>query len=642
MRYFLPLTYALLLFLCGLIPQQSAAAGKMQMKDPNILPQVWNVIIEGNEHYSDIVLKRQISTEAPGFLEKMMFWKRTGHELDETELKKDIIRLRNYYQRRGYVNVELDYKILQGNKEWKKKVVFEVQERIPIRIASSDVNFVNDKNSINEVLQSRAFQRVQSQHAYQKKNRYETIKEPEVIGRFTDVFKNLGYAYANVGIETRIDTSQLAADIAINCDLGPKTYIDSVRVEGQTSISKNHILREADINKGDQYSNQKLQEAQKELFNHHLFRFATISIPEQPKDSSLTLLLRIRENEKRSVEARVGLGTEEKLRGSLSWTNRNVGHKGHRFSTTGRASFIEQFLNMDYRFPYIFNTKSSIIISPFGQHLLQENFELFRAGVTNSFIYRYSDNFTSSAAYEYTKNQELSRQFDASLPDTTLEYDLSSFRFSAYYGQGFGRQQEGWVIQPSAEASGLFGLATFRFQKLSMDIRRFTRLSNSTILATRVQSGGLFNAPADSLPNNIRFYLGGTNSVRGWYRQELGPKRARTDSTGFVKYVPLGGRAMFGFNIEIRQELNFLIKGLGMAAFLDGGQVWETFRQLDTRPVQYGVGGGVRYQSPIGPVRVDIGYKINPTDNDLTRYQGRDFGSAWDRIGIHFSIGQAF
>lgn len=642
MQYLIPITYVFLIFLCGVVPQQSAAIGILQMKEPDILPQVWEVTIEGNEHYSDIVLKRQISTEAPGFFEKIKFWNRGGHELDVTELKKDIVRLRNYYQRRGYVNVEISYQIQQSNKDWKKKVVFEIQEHIPIRISSLNINFENSRSDIDAVLQSRGFQRVKSHHAYQKENRYETIKEPEVIGKFTDVFKNLGYAYADVKIETKIDTSQLAADININCDLGPKTYIDSLRVEGLKSISKNYILREAEINSGDQYSIQKLQEAQKELFNHHLFRFATISIPEQPKDSTLTLLVRIRENEKRSVEAGVGFGTEEKLRGFVSWTNRNVGHNGHRFTTSARASFIEQYLNMDYLFPYIFNTKSSIVVSPFGQHLLQENFELFRAGVTNSFIYRYSDNFTSSAAYEYTKNQELSRQFNTSLPDTTLEYDLSSFRFSAYYGQGFGREQEGWVIQPSAEVSGLFGMATFQFQKLSMDIRRFTRISNSTILATRVQSGGLFNAPADSLPNNIRFYLGGTNSVRGWYRQELGPKRARTDSTGFVKYIPLGGRAMFGFNIEIRQELNFLINGLGMAAFLDGGQIWETFRQLDSRPVQYGFGGGLRYQSPIGPVRVDVGYKINPTDNDLNQYQGRDFGSAWDRIGIHFSIGQAF
>ena len=55
-----------------------------------------------------------------------------------------------------------------------------------------------------------------------------------------------------------------------------------------------------------------------------------------------------------------------------------------------------------------------------------------------------------------------------------------------------------------------------------------------------------------------------------------------------------------------------------------------------------GAGGGIRYQSPIGPIRIDIGYKLNPTDEDLNIYEGTDYGSKWSRIGIHFSIGQAF
>jgi outer membrane protein insertion porin family len=114
------------------------------------------------------------------------------------------------------------------------------------------------------------------------------------------------------------------------------------------------------------------------------------------------------------------------------------------------------------------------------------------------------------------------------------------------------------------------------------------------------------------------------------------------DSSGFIRYVPLGGRAKFGFNIEIRQDLSFLIKGIGVAFFLDGGQVWRSVDGLGSRPIQFGIGGGIRYQSPIGPIRVDIGYKLNPTNEDLNFYNGQNFGSAWDRIGIHFSIGQAF
>jgi len=645
-RLSIPFNYVLLMLLLGFLPWSSAAgqgtAPKNGAGDSNILPQVWEIDFEGNRQYSDVVLKRQIATEDPGFWEKLKFWDRMGYELNQTELKKDVIRLRNYYNRRGYINVEVSYRVEQGNKQWKKSVIFEIEENIPIRIRELNYTLDSGTANVEEVLDSRLFEKAQREHAYQRGARYETIREPEVVGQFTDALKNLGFAYAKVNINADVDSTRLAARVTIECNLGPRAYIDSVRVEGIETISKKYVLREAAIEHGERYSLKKLQEAQQQLFNHHLFRFATISVPEQPQDSTLNLLLRVREHEQRSVELLAGFGTEEKFRGQVSWTHRNVAHLGHRFTTTARASFIEQYMNMSYLFPYIYNTKSSIVISPFGQHLLQNNYELLRAGITNSFIYRYSEKLTASASYEFTKNQELSQQFNTSMPDTTLEYDLSSFQFSSYYSQGFGRQQEGWVVQPYAEVSGLFGLATFRFQKLSADVRRFTRLSPSTLLATRVQSGGLFNAPTDSLPNNIRFYLGGTNSVRGWYRQQLGPKRARLDSSGFDQYVPLGGRAMFGFNIELRQELNFLINGLGMAVFLDGGQIWETFAQLDTRPLQYGMGGGFRYQSPIGPVRVDIGYKINPTDQDLGRYNGQDYGSAWDRVGIHFSIGQAF
>lgn len=611
-------------------------------EDPERPPQVWRISFEGNTTYTAMVLKNQITTEAPGIGRKMKFWNKTGFKLNEKDVKRDVIRIRNYYHRRGFINVEVGYRVETKNKKWKKEVFFIIKENNPIRIKKVEYEIKGDGKNVRQIWESRDFIRAQSQHSYQQGNRYEMIKEPEVVGKFSNVMKNMGYAYVEVNSDAAIDSLALSADVSIQANLGPRTYIDSIKVEGIKTVDKDYVLREASLERGEQYSLKKLQEAQKELFNHHLFRFATISIPDQPRDSTLNLLMRIRENEQRSVELLAGSGTEDKLRGQASWTHRNVAHRGHRFSMTARGSFIEQYVNVGYQFPYVYNTKSSIIISPFGQHLLESNYELLRAGITNSFIYQYSQNLTASATYEFTKNQELSRQRDISLPDTTLEYDLSSLQLTGYYSQGYGRQREGWVIQPYLETSGFFGFASFSFQKLSADIRRFTRLSSSTMLATRVQGGGLFQTSSDSLPNNIRFYLGGTNSVRGWYRQELGPKRVRVDSAGFNDYVTLGGRAMFGFNVEIRQELGFLINGLGMAAFLDGGQIWETFARIRRRPVQFGVGGGLRYQSPLGPVRVDIGYKVNPTDQDLDIYQGTNHGSAWNRIGIHFSIGQAF
>lgn len=617
--------------------------------------QVWDLNIEGNESFSNIIIRDQIATEAFTFWDKMKFWKRGGHNLSEITIQKDVIRIRNYYNRRGFPHVQVDYRIEDGNKSWKKHVIFTVNEKAPIRISEVNYDFTGDDRHRKIVTDSRDFARVRRQSEFREGERYETIKEPEVVGSYEQLLKNKGFAYAEVAVSAEVDTIRLAADLTIHCSLGPMTYFDTISVAGDSTVSAGYIIRESGLKKGQQYSINALQEAQREIFNHHLFRFATINIPEQPRDSTLDLDMQIRENSLRTVQTLAGFGTDEYLRGQVSWIHRNAFGYGHQFTSTAKASFIEQTLNFDYLIPYVYNTRSSVVISPFVQHLLEDNYELSRLGLTNSFIYRYSQNMTGSVSYQFTRNSELSQQLDENLPDTTQNYNLSSIQLSGYYNQSLDRRgQEGWAIQPYIEISGFLGSSTFEFQKFSLDVRRYTPLTETTTLATRLQGGKLFATREDSLPNNIRYYLGGTSSIRGWGRYQLGPKRVVTDtlkndsgeivsdSTAFSRYIPAGGRTFFAFNLELRQDIDALINGFGLTAFLDGGQVWRKDPDFEHRPLQFSVGGGVRYNSPIGPVRLDVGYKVNPSDADLNRFRGRDFGNAWDRIGIHISVGQAF
>jgi outer membrane protein insertion porin family len=342
------------------------------------------------------------------------------------------------------------------------------------------------------------------------------------------------------------------------------------------------------------------------------------------------------------VQATIGVGSEEYLRGQLSWQHRNISGTGHRLGFNARASFIEQRIGGDYTVPYVFNPKSSFITAPYGQRRLEPAFELVRAGINNSLVYQHRRTETVTASYEFSINEELSRRQDAELPDTVLGYNVSSLVFTGYYSESTSREPTGWMIQPSAEFSGTFGEASYKFQKLTLDVRHFKPVTSSTTLAGRINAGTIFYTQPDSLPTNIRFFTGGTNSVRGWSRQMLGPKRATFSEGQFQEFVPVGGRAIFTFNFEIRQALDFLFSGFGLGLFLDGGQVWRALDRIDERPLQFGTGGGLRYQSPVGPIRIDIGYKINPFDEDLNRFGNIDRGSNWDRIGIHFSIGQAF
>ncbi len=636
-KYYL-LNIAITAAILSIFPQEILAQD-MQNEPPN--PIIWSVSFEGNESYSRIVLRDIIAARSPNFLRKLIR-RYDDYQLNENELRRDRIRIIRYYERRGYDQIQVDLDISEGNKEWKKHVVFRIREGAPIQITSSNVIIEADSSVVNNLQSLERFEHAARQHELREGQRYQTIRIPDVEGRFIEIMQNHGYPWAETEVEADIDSLAKSADVRIVLNPGPISYFTNFDFEGVESVPERIVKRKMDIEEGEIYDDRKIQEAQRQIFGHHLFRFATITLPDQERDSTLDLRIRVRENPLRTIQATVGFGSEELLRGQVSWQHRNISGTGHRLGFNARSSFIEQRVGGDYLVPYVFNPKSSFVTAPYGQRRLEPAFELLRLGISNSLVYQHRRTETISASYDFSVNEELSRRQDAELPDTVLGYNVSSLIFTGYYSEGRSREPEGWFVQPSIELSGTFGEASYKFQKLTFDVRHYYRVTSSTTLAGRFNAGTIFYTQPDSLPTNIRFFTGGTNSVRGWSRQMLGPKRPSFDEGRFDGYVPTGGRAVLTFNVELRQKLDFLFSGFGIGIFLDGGQVWRAIDRMNERQVQFGTGGGLRYQSPIGPVRIDVGYKINPFHEDLNRFGNIDRGSEWDRIGIHFSIGQAF
>lgn len=636
-RLYKPGRVLLLIILLSSVYTESSA-----FQDAERDPIVWNVSFEGNENYGGMVLRQVIGTSPPSFVQKRL-GRVSESLLNETELRRDVVRLERYYQRRGYHNVSVSVEVESRKREHRKNVTFIIRESEPIRISSSNVIIDAPDQVKNEIREAREFERALSRHNYRTGNRLQPIQLPDVEGLFLQTLENLGYAWPEVEIQTDVDSLSSRADVEIHLKPNSKTFFSEFIIDGDLSVPENVLLRQTDIRVGDPYSRSDMQNAQRSVFNHHLFRFATITLPEQERDSTLTALIRVREHLPRTFEASAGVGREEIVRGQVAWRHRNINGSGHRYGINLRASFIGQRASTDYLIPYIFNSKSSNVSTLFGIHRLEPSYELLQVGLNSSMIYQLARNQTASLSYEYSINEELSRDQGANLPENILSYNISSFIISGYYSEGLSRDPRGWVLQPSVEISSTFGEADFKFQKINLDLRRYTPVTQSTTIAARVTAGKIFYTQSDVLPSNIRYFSGGTNSVRGWNRQELGPSIPSFDEEGvFDTYVPIGGRAVFSFNIELRQQFTSIFPNFGMAMFLDGGQVWDNIEALNERPLQFGAGGGIRYQSPIGPVRIDIGYKLNPTDEDLNIFEGKDFGSRFSRIGIHFSIGQAF
>jgi outer membrane translocation and assembly module TamA len=148
------------------------------------------------------------------------------------------------------------------------------------------------------------------------------------------------------------------------------------------------------------------------------------------------------------------------------------------------------------------------------------------------------------------------------------------------------------------------------------------------VFASRVQLGSI--RPVGNAQTNVpfskKYFLGGATSIRGWGRYEVSP----LSGSG----LPIGGNSM----VALSGELRAMLRGnFGGVLFADGGNVWAESMGFKLGELRYAVGPGLRYQTPVGPIRFDVGYQINPIPDLLVN------GSPQKRrFRIHFSIGQAF
>jgi outer membrane protein insertion porin family len=163
-------------------------------------------------------------------------------------------------------------------------------------------------------------------------------------------------------------------------------------------------------------------------------------------------------------------------------------------------------------------------------------------------------------------------------------------------------------------------LSEVNFIKTEIYGSTFHKLSKRITLALSARGGVAYGlGSTEQLPLVERFFLGGRSTVRGYAQDTLGPKGA--DGT-----TPTGGNAYLMGNVEFRTDIG---RGLGLVPFFDMGNVWLSAGEINPMKLKYTTGLGLRYNTPVGPLRVDYGLK-------LSRQTGESRGE------IHFSVGHAF
>jgi len=187
--------------------------------------------------------------------------------------------------------------------------------------------------------------------------------------------------------------------------------------------------------------------------------------------------------------------------------------------------------------------------------------------------------------------------------------------------------RRGYQVTFHAEQAGRLLPGSFKYTSFSIEGRHYLPLGNRLVWANRAQIANIA-PPGDDptlVPFGKRYFLGGSTTNRGWGIYELGPL-----SNG----LPVGGNSLVALSSEVRARFS---GKLGAVFFLDGGNVWANSYGQNLHDLHYAIGPGLRYQTPVGPLRFDVGYQLNPEPGLLVNGQPQQ-----RRWRMHFSVGQAF
>jgi outer membrane protein insertion porin family len=604
------------------------------------LPVVKEIEILGNRSYSDDVLKKRMRTKEPRFyhiIRKPRF--------RNDFLRRDIEAIKTFYRRNGFFDVEAWVEYVNRDAE-SNSVRIRIMVSEGLQTVVRTVEFT-DQSIIPERELRKGLKLLEGE-PYNP-----NLLDVDRYTLFAGFFGK-GYLRTKIAYETTVDSTRV--DISWSIDAGEPVKIADLKISGNETVDNRLIMRELTFERGEYFNLKIVLQSKQNLYDTGYFN----SVEIEPTDidmggGGVDLALQVRERKMGYIETGLGVGNVHGNRTFIEWKQRNLLGRGwvshlkteYAFSlfpeneySLSQMDFTERFMRHEgeLQFPHVFSTWNTFAIGAFYERDATVQPTIVKTASATASIFRRFTRQTSillTYALEHVRRQEVVD--DEKEKSTRRSVDLAYTRDARDF---YFNPRQGKYVNAKGRYSGGFLGGEDHFYSLVASYQAYKRLGKETVFAYRIR-GGYAEAFGDSketgVPLESRFFAGGGNSIRGYKENSLGPLGEEENA--------LGGRVLLLTNVEVRFPLPYLSKyNFGGAAFLDAGNVWSSLEEIelkrfnpfagsdDATPLdyRYSVGFGVRYNTPVGPIRLDMGIPLTKTPDIKRDYL------------FHISLGQIF
>lgn len=559
---------------------------------------------------------------------------------DRRQFDADLQRITAFYTDRGFPDARVtSFDVKLNDAQDKVDVTVNISEGEPIRVADIQLaGFTppltdNDRGSLVATL------------PLQKDQPLDRQLELATRERALNVLRDKGYAYAEVDL-SEAEAGARRRTITLTATPGPLAHFGPIEVVGQSSVNERVIRRQVLFKPGDVFTRKEMRDTQRKLYDLELFEFANVEAIEnrELQIEEIPVRITVAEGKHHKVNMGIGYGSEEKARATIRWDHLNLLGGAQQFGVESKWSSLDRGVRLDYQEPYFLSPHFQLNFDGQVWQAQEPVYDLDQVGgramlkhQTNprdvwsvSLIDEYQRSSIANIALQdfSVRNQLIALGLDPTTGASNGTLAALAFDISHNTTTNLLNARNGYMLSGHVEEAGRLLWGSYNYFSMSAEGRHYLPVGSKMVVANRLRIGWIDPAGENvaNVPFYKRFFLGGASSVRGWGRYEISP----LSGFGF----PIGGFSMLEGSSEVRMPV---AGNLGAVAFVDYGNVWSQAWDINPGDLRYAVGPGLRYLTPIGPVRVDIGFQLNPIDGLLVN--GAPQSHPWR---IHFSIGQAF